>query len=64
MKNKLLTIVIAILVISAIFFLAGAFWHASFNIKEWSEDARGIMATIWTVIMICTIVIIGGDDEK
>ena len=56
------TIVIVILVISAIFFLAGAFGYASFNIKEWSESARVVIAGIWTVVTICTISILGGAD--
>lgn len=63
MKSKLFEIITAIVVISIIFFLAGAFGHASLSITEWSEDVRGIMATMWVVIVIC-IIIKAGADEK
>lgn len=58
MKNKLIYSTLAIIGISVIFFLAGAFGNASFDIREWSTGSRVFIAAFWTIFVFFVVGII------
>lgn len=58
MKKKLIYSILAIIGISVIFFVAGAFGNASFDISEWSTESRGFIAVFWTVFVFFIVGII------
>jgi len=56
MKKIIILGLIAILLISGIAYLIGAFMYLSFDISKWTLDARGSMAQIvilcWMVVLV------------
>ena len=55
MKKKLIYSILAIIGISVIFFVAGAFGNASFDISEWSTESRGFIAIFWTIFVFSVV---------
>lgn len=49
-------LIIVIILISIIYYIAGAFNAAAFDISSWSDDSRNIISTCW----LCTVLFVSG----
>lgn len=64
MENKRKTLLVAAVCITAAFYVAGSVAAASFNIPEWDEITRGLVATFWLVaIGMATGFLLVGTEE-
>jgi hypothetical protein len=62
MKKHLKTLGIIFIVVSALLYLLGSFYSASFNIANWSAIIRGIVCLIdFCVLFVCNGVILTSD---
>lgn len=51
MENKNKTLFVAAVCITAAFYVAGSVAAAYFNIPEWGEITRGLVATFWLIVL-------------
>lgn len=59
MKNKFVSTIIVSAVFGLLFYLAGSFIAASFDITQWAPAGRAFLGFIWLVItaILCFMVI-------
>jgi hypothetical protein len=56
MKERATILILVIVGCSLMAYLIGAFSQASFNLLQWSGNARNLIAGCYTVIMVCLVI--------
>jgi len=54
----------AIFLLALMFYIAGSWTSASFDLNKWSTECRGVCAAFWIILSFCSVPLLYLDDNQ